>query len=81
MQKDPEKGLTSVNRNVEDLRDGSMTPMHPTPKGSNHIIGRKVRPPLGSCIGKAAPTRTLDHVRLLGVRLPLGSMAHAYSEH
>lgn len=52
-QTDPEKGLTPVNRNVKDLRMAQMTPIHPTPTGSNHIICRKVRPPLGSWIGKA----------------------------
>ena len=50
-----------------------MAPIHPTPAGSNRIICRKVRPPVGSWIGKAAPIRTFDYVRLLKVRPPLGS--------
>ena len=33
MQKDPGKGLTSVNRNVEDLRMGPMTPHTSDPNG------------------------------------------------
>ena len=73
-QTDPEKGLTPVNRNVKRLADGQMTPIHPTPTGSNHIICRKVRPPL-VVDWEGTSTRTLYHVRLLEVRLPLGSMA------
>ena len=63
-QTDPEKGLTPVNRNVKDLRMARLY-------GSTSV---------GVVDWEGTSTRTLYHVRLLEVRLPLGSMARRYSE-